>query len=179
VSKYALHNYHVAFYLKRVGEGCVDLKTPGCADRKRCEENENVLLDDIALVYGNECRRELQRISLDYDESLKFTMSGYASNSKYTQLRQMVFVLFINERLVDCLPIRKAVQGVYGLYMPKNTNFFVYMNLTMNPNNLDVNIHPTKHEVRFLHQVNTDCLFMTIKKCIFIQSKINLSIDDY
>jgi len=57
VSKYALHNYHVAFYLKRVGEGCVDLKTPGCADRKRCEENENVLLDDIALVYGNECRR--------------------------------------------------------------------------------------------------------------------------
>lgn len=74
-------------------------------------------------------------------------MNGYASNSKYTQLRQMVFILFINERLVDCQPIKKAIHSVYNLYMPKNTNYFVYMNLAMSPQNLDVNIHPTKHEV--------------------------------
>lgn len=155
VSRYALHNYHVSFFLKRIGENGVDLKTPGCQSKEnknRCEENETVLLDNIALVYGNDCRKELQRISIDYDENYKFEMNGYASNSKYTQLRQMVFILFINERLVDCQPIRKALQGVYNLYMPKNCNYFVYMNLKMNPTNLDVNIHPTKHEVRFLYQ---------------------------
>jgi DNA mismatch repair protein MLH1 len=95
---------------------------------------------------------QLQRVSIPLDGPLQFEMNGYASNSKYTQLRQMVFVLFINERLVDCLPIRKAVQAVYSLYMPKSTNFFVYLNLAMSAANLDVNIHPTKHEV-------TDCNF--------------------
>ena len=55
-------------------------------------------------------------------------MNGYMSNSKYTQLRQMIFILFINERLVDCQPIKKAIAGVYSLYLPKNSNYFVYIN---------------------------------------------------
>jgi DNA mismatch repair protein MLH1 len=38
------------------------------------------------------------------------------------------------------------------LYMPKNTNPFIYMSLNMSANNIDVNIHPTKHEIRFLYQ---------------------------
>lgn len=131
-----------------------------------------MLLDDITLIYGNDCRRELQRISLDYDDKLKFSMNGYASNSKYTQLRQMVFILFINERLVDCQPIKKAVHGVYNLYMPKSTNYFVYMNLVMDPNNLDVNIHPTKHEVRFLYQ---DEIISKIQAC-FEDKMLNSSV---
>lgn len=163
------------FFLKRIGDNSVDLKTPGCLQKEiktRCLENESVLLDDIGLVYGNDCKKELQRISLDFDQQFKFEMNGYASNSKYTQLRQMVFVLFINERLVDCQPIRKAVHSVYTLYMPKNTNYFVYMNLVMNPNNLDVNIHPTKHEVRFLYQ---DEIINKIQTC-FEEKMLNSSV---
>lgn len=175
VSRYALHNYHVAFYMKRIGDSSVDLKTPGCLQKPikyRCPENELVLLDDIALVYGNECRKELQRISLDHDPTFKFSMNGYASNSKHTQLRQMVFILFINERLVECQPIKKAIHGVYAMYMPKNTNYFVYINLVMNPSNLDVNIHPTKHEVRFLYQ---DEIITKIQAC-FEDKMLNSSV---
>jgi DNA mismatch repair protein MLH1 len=175
VSRYAIHNYHVSFFLKRLGENNVDLKSAGCtalANKTRCEENETILLDNISLVYGNECRKELERIALDYDANLKYEMTCYASNSKYTKLRQMVFILFINERLVDCQPIRKAINTVYGLYMPKNTNYFVYMNLVMNPKNLDVNIHPTKHEVRFLYQ---DEIIAKIQAC-FEEKMINSSV---
>jgi len=165
VSRYAIHNYHVSFFLKRLGETSTDLKTAGClqlSNKERCEQNENVLIDDIALVYGNELKKELERISLDYDENYKFKMNGYMSNSKYTQLRQMVFILFINERLVDCQPIKKAIASVYSLYLPKNTNYFVYINLMIHPKNLDVNIHPTKHEVRFLYQ---DEIIQKIQSC--------------
>ena len=154
----------------------MDLKTAGCgqqqASRLKCVENESILLDNIAHVYGNETRKELQRVSIDYDEQYKFEMHGYASNSKFTQLRQMVFILFINERLVDCQPIRKAINAVYSLYMPKNTNYFVYLNLLMNPKNLDVNIHPTKHEVRFLYQ---DEIITKIEAC-FEHQMINSSV---
>ncbi len=150
VSRYAIHNYHVSFFLKRLGENNTDLRTNGCAQlpkKEKCEENENVLIDNIALVYGNDLKKELERISIDFDDNYKFKMNGFMSNSKYTQLRQMIFILFINERLVDCQPIKKAIASVYTLYMPKNTNYFVYINLVINPKNLDVNIHPTKHEV--------------------------------
>ena len=145
VSRYAIHNYHVGFFLKRQDENRTDLKTSGCKEKSL--ENESFQVDNIALVYCNDLKKELERVSIEYDESYKFKMNGYMSNSKYTQLRQMIIIFFINERLVDCQPIKKAIAGVYSLYLPKNTNYFVYINLQINPKNLDVNIHPTKHEV--------------------------------
>lgn len=62
VSRYALHNYHVAFFLKKIGEGGIELRTMGCEkkeNKERCEDNEIVLLDNIALVYGTDCRKEV------------------------------------------------------------------------------------------------------------------------
>ena len=120
-------------------------------------------------MHGNDLKKELERIAIEYDETLKFEMNGYMSNSKYTALKQMIFILFINERLVDCQPIKKTLQSVFNLYMPKNSNCFIYMNLQMCPNNLDVNIHPTKHEVRFLFQ---DEIINRIQTC-FEQKLLN------
>lgn len=74
-------------------------------------------------------------------------MSAYMANAKV-----FTFVLFINERLVDCQPLKKCLQNLFAQYLPKNEYLFVYMNLRLDPNNLDVNVHPTKHEVRFLYQ---------------------------
>jgi DNA mismatch repair protein MLH1 len=47
--------------------------------------------------------------------------------------------------------------------MPKNSYPFVYLNIKMNPNNVDVNIHPSKHEVRYLYQ---DEIINKIQDCI-------------
>ncbi len=98
VSKYAIHNYHVSFVLKRIGENSMDLKTNGCLAAKgegKCKENESFLLENISAVYGNDLKKELERVFIDYDEKLQFEMNGYMSNSKYTQLKQMAFILFI------------------------------------------------------------------------------------
>ena len=113
-------------------------------------------------------------------------MFAYLSNSKYTQLKQIIFILFINERLVDCQPIKKTLQALFSLYLPKNTNPFIYMNLSIDPRNLDVNIHPTKHEVRFLYQ---DEIINRIQTCFerkLLNSNVsrtfyvkNLTIDAY
>jgi DNA mismatch repair protein MLH1 len=50
VSRYAIHNYHSSFFLKRIGESTSDLKTAGCfaaTGKGRCVENESYLLDNI------------------------------------------------------------------------------------------------------------------------------------
>ncbi len=126
----------------------------------------------LGVVYGNELKKELERVCIDHDENLKFSMFAYLSNSKYTQLKQMIFILFINERLVDCQPIKKTLQSLFSLYLPKNTNPFIYLNLSIDPKNLDVNIHPTKHEVRFLYQ---DEIIARIQTC-FEQKLLNSNV---
>jgi DNA mismatch repair protein MLH1 len=56
--------------------------------------------------------------------------------------------LFINNRLVDCAAIKRACEYVYSLYLPKHTHPFVYLSVELPARNIDVNVHPTKREVR-------------------------------
>ena len=163
VSRYSIHNYHASFSLKRANENGFDLKTNASGENKRCLENEKNLMDNIGIVFGNEIRKELERVEITNNNQYQFEMSGYITNTKYIQLKQMIFILFINERLVDCQPLKKCLQTIFGLYMPKGSYPFVYMNLKLDPLNIDVNVHPTKHEIRFLYQ---DEIINKIQVCI-------------
>ncbi|XP_023369770.1 DNA mismatch repair protein Mlh1 isoform X2 [Otolemur garnettii] len=78
-------------------------------------------------------------------------MHGYISNANYS-VKKCIFLLFINHRLVESTSLRKAIETVYAAYLPKNTHPFLYLSLEISPQNVDVNVHPTKHEVHFLHE---------------------------
>lgn len=63
--------------------------------------------------------------------------------------------------------LRKTLDQVYSLYLPKASHPFLYLSLTIDPRNVDVNVHPTKHEVHFLHE---DAIIDKIK--IAIENKL-------
>lgn len=50
------------------------------------------------------------------------------------------------------LGIKKCIDQVYTTYLPKNTHPFVYISLELDPKNVDVNVHPTKHVVHFFNE---------------------------
>jgi DNA mismatch repair protein MLH1 len=153
VARYAIHNYHCAFFLKRLGESGLDLKTLGCGNSSakdnegkalvgRCLENEKYLFDTITSIFGSLLKEKLEKVAIDFDERYRFEMQAYMTSAKLS-----TFILFINERLVDCQPLKKTLQNIFAQYLPKNEYMFTYINLKLDPNNLDVNVHPTKHEV--------------------------------
>ncbi|KAF2350087.1 DNA mismatch repair protein family [Trinorchestia longiramus] len=151
VSRYAVHNASVGFSLKKQGENCVDLRTP---PNSSSQEN-------IRIVFGSAIANELLPVSFS-DDRLQFKCSGLVTNANYS-CKRGVMLLFINHRLVDSLGIRKAIEGVYAAYLPKHTHPFIYLSLEIAPQNVDVNMHPTKHEVSFLHE---EAIIETISKAV-------------
>lgn len=149
VSKYAIHNTGVGFSLKRTGDNGPQL-TEGPKDI-RTQANAS-LEQNIAVIYGSSIEREL--ISFDIDDTdgpLNFKAAGKVTGVNYNT-KKAVTLMFINNRLVESPALKKAIDLVYAAYLPKGTHPFVYLSLEIHPANVDVNVHPTKHEVHFLYQ---------------------------
>ncbi|CAL8107445.1 unnamed protein product [Orchesella dallaii] len=140
VTKYAVHNAKVGFSLKKAGETMTEIRTP----------SRSSVLDNIKLLYGAAIARELVEIRCD-DKTTGFTLNGYVSNANYST-KKLTFLLFINHRLVDSSGLRKSIESVYYNYLPKGSHPYVYLSIDIDPRNVDVNVHPTKHEVTFLHE---------------------------
>lgn len=151
VSKYAIHNSGVAFTVKKQGENLAEVRTM----------NSSSCLDNIRAIYGGSVARELLEVSCDHAK-FGFKMHSYVSNANYS-VKKLQFLLFINHRLVDSSALRKALEAVYEAYLPKTSHPFVYMSLEINPSNVDVNVHPTKHEVHFLHE---EAIIEAIQKAV-------------
>ncbi|XP_006188413.1 DNA mismatch repair protein Mlh1 isoform X2 [Camelus ferus] len=140
VGRYAIHNSGISFSVKKQGETATDVRTlPGATT-----------VDNIRSIFGNAVSRELIEVRCE-DKTLAFRMNGYISNANYS-VKKCIFLLFINHRLVESPSLRKAIETVYAAYLPKNTHPFLYLSLEISPQNVDVNVHPTKHEVHFLHE---------------------------
>ncbi|XP_071956008.1 DNA mismatch repair protein Mlh1-like [Antedon mediterranea] len=151
VSKYAIHNSGVSFTLKKQGESTADVRTSQNA----------TIVDNIRIIYGPSVARELLEVSQE-NPKLGYKMKGQITNANYS-MKKCIFLLFINHRLVDCSPLKKAIETVYSAYLPKHMHPFMYMSLEINPANIDVNVHPTKYEVHFLHE---GAIIEDIQKCV-------------
>lgn len=164
VQKHAIH-----FGAKGVGFVCKKHREASCGVNTTQSSSQ---LDVIRTIYGNKLAGELVPFEHAHDANASGSMDlqrqvrGYISNANYN-MRKSHFILFINDRLVDCPALKRACEYVYSLYLPKNTHPFIYLSMELPPRNIDVNVHPTKREVHFLHEEDiVDSISRAIEKCL-------------
>eukprot|EP00210_Caulerpa_lentillifera_P007018 g6712.t1 len=144
LQRYAIHCNNIGFSLKRVGSRKLDLVIPQSA----------LKMERISTIYGIHVADSLLSFKGD---------SGYLSNVEFESHRNM-FILFINDRCVECGAMKRAVDAVYTSVLSKPVKAFVYLEIHLPTNHVDVNIHPTKHEVEFLFKEELiQCLTETLK----------------
>lgn len=100
---------------------------------------------------------------------------GYISSPETAKTFYELQTIFFNMRPVRNRTVVKAIyEGYSGTLMGKNPNFIAFLETT--PQNLDVNIHPTKNEVRFADErFLYDFVSEAIRKTLGIQKRAEIS----
>uniref|UniRef100_H2ZDT7 DNA mismatch repair protein S5 domain-containing protein n=1 Tax=Ciona savignyi TaxID=51511 RepID=H2ZDT7_CIOSA len=140
---YALHNSGKSFTLRKMDQDV----SAGVSVRTQLGSTH---VTNIGTLFGSNVGKEVIQVD-HFDPQLHLKINGYVTNANCS-IKRFLFLLFINNRLVECTVLKKALDSLYQTYLPKGGHPFVYLSLEMPANNLDVNVHPTKHEVHFLHE---------------------------
>lgn len=106
------------------------------------------LKETIYELLGDDLRNNLIGLST---KNNFLSLSGYVSALEiYRSNKKSIFV-FINGRSVKCPLIMKAINSSFEGLLPPGKYPIVILNLTFKPKFVDVNVHPTKKEVRYTH----------------------------
>lgn len=134
MGRIALAKPEISFRL--ISNNATVLHTPG----------NNDLLSAIYSVYGKETARQVCEIN---HEDGRIKISGYAGKPEIARANRNQQSIFVNGRYVKSKIISSAIDEAYKTFLMKNKFPFIILHITVNPVLIDVNVHPTKMEVRF------------------------------
>ncbi len=152
----AISHPEISFTLKNNGQEVI--KTTQNAD----------LLTRITEIYSSSFIDYLKPLSKTDDIS-NIKITGYTSIPSYTRSSKKAIYTFVNSRLIKCPVILKSIDMAYKNMMPQGKYPFVVLNLEINPEDIDVNAHPTKREIRYR---NPNQIFN------FVQSAVTLALSN-
>jgi len=136
VQSIALSHPEVSIELKKLGKTV--LKTTG----------QNNLTQTIKEIFSSDVTNNLREV-YKTDELSGLKISGFVSTPDYTRSSKKNYHIYINSRTVKCPVFQKAVDMVYKHLTAGNKYPFIVLNLEIPTHDVDVNVHPTKKEVRY------------------------------
>lgn len=143
VGRYGIHSKSIGFSCKKFGDSnyTITLKP------------NYTTVDRIRSIYGNNVASNTIPFEMKPNEEIGLLeVKGYISTPNLNAKKSIQPIFFINNRLVTCDPLRRAIYNVYSNYIQKGNRPFIYLDISIDPPSVDVNVHPTKREVRFLNQ---------------------------
>lgn len=112
------------------------------------------LLDVIYSIYGRDVTNQLITVNRAYQRSTltglpAVTVRGFIGKPVISRANRNFELYFVNERFVKNPMIMKAIEDGYRAFLMQHKFPFVVLMIDVNPEIVDVNVHPQKLEVRF------------------------------
>ena len=158
IEKLSLANPNIAFLLTNNEKTIV--KTSGSGN----------LHKTIHEIYGLNVSSNMLSIDAFTDD---FHIKGFICKPSVLKTNRNDMVTFVNERLVKNNDINRAINDAYYLYKPVDRYPVVVINIEVDPTLTDVNIHPTKQDIK-VSKINElyKLLYETIKNTLYSASLI-------
>ena len=132
----ALAHPNISFELKNNGK--IALKTTGL----------NNTISTVDEIFSENISKNLVSVNKT-DKLSNLVISGYTSTPDYTRASKKDYYMYVNSRIVKCPIFQKAIDNAYKNLTGNSRYPFIVLNLEIPPEDVDVNVHPTKKEVRY------------------------------
>jgi len=103
------------------------------------------VLEVISSLYGINVAREMKKFSNETDD---FVINGYTSSLGVSKANRNFIITILNGRCVKMIGVQSAVVDAYKTYLSDDRFPITVINIEVDPTLVDVNVHPSKHEVR-------------------------------
>ena len=134
ITRIALANPQIA--IKLINTGKTIIQTPGNGDKKAV----------IYSIFGKDIAENILEVDYQYDDIKVTGVVGKPIISRSNRANQ---IFFVNKRYVKDKVLTSAAEQAFKGMITIGKYGFVILNLDMNPQKVDVNVHPAKLEVRF------------------------------
>lgn len=102
-------------------------------------------------------------IEIDANNEI-YSINGFISSSNYYRASRSLQYLYVNNRLVDSPLIINTIENEYRTYIPNGRFPALFLFVSTNPKNLDINVHPNKRTIKFIYE---DDLLSLLRECIY------------
>ena len=142
---------HPGISIKYVNNGRNVLYTNGSGKMK----------DVIFGIYGRDIASEIAELSFEGKNGIK--ISGCICKPTIVRNNRNTENTFVNGRFIKSPILFKAIEDAYQPYLMQHKYPFTALYVEINPANMDVNVHPTKQEVRF---ENPEAVYNTVFEAV-------------
>ena len=139
---------------------------------------QNNLLKTISEIYGSDLATKMIAINASNED---YTINGYIAKPEVLKTSRNHMTTIVNHRVIRNNEINKAINEAYYTYKPETKFPVVVINITTDTTLIDVNIHPTKQDIKMSKSEQLLTLIQdTIKNALYnhllIPQGINSSI---
>ena len=134
IEKVAISNLNISF--KLINEGKTIFSSTG----------NGKIFDIIYSIYGKQVKENINEIKFE-DEGIR--VSGVVGNTLLAEKTRKNQIIFLNNRNIKDKIIENAADQAFNASIGIGKKGFFIINIKMPANEYDVNVHPTKNEVRF------------------------------
>jgi DNA mismatch repair protein MutL len=158
----ATENSHIVYLVNQYALAFPEVRFSLITDKRNnlSTQGDGSLRNAVSQIYGLEFAQRMLGVE---EESAFARVNGLVSPPSLNRTNRSYLTFFVNRRWIHSPLLTRAAEEAYHGLLMEGRHPVVILNLSLPGRELDINVHPTKAQVKF-H--NEQVMFVTIKKAI-------------